>query len=116
MIERPAVTGNFTEWGIGGGGSLIFLASIARLRNATAAGFDAWDTLKDTTKHQRFAESAKKCGLSVPDDVEYYNLSSPSALAWPKSGSKEKLAFSHVNSNDYDTTMEVLKTVYPMTE
>jgi len=109
------IAGNFTEWGVGAGGSALFLASVARLQGASLAGFDAWDKASEAEKQKKqFAEAANQCGLSVPKDVELYDLSANS-IPWPTAGHNERLAFTHIDSDDYQTTLGILEVVYGST-
>jgi len=110
LLDRPKLAGNFTEWGVGGGGSSMFLGRLARLRGDYFAGFDAWGA-SGKAHEKQLAQGEKQCGLSVPVEARFYDLSHPSN-SWPQ---QEQLAFSHIDSDDYNTTLGVLKVVYDST-
>jgi|Transcript_39626 hypothetical protein len=116
LADRPDLAGNFTEWGLARGGSSLFVAGLAKLHQGSFAGFDYWEessspkAVHPETVLQSFAQ---KCGLSVPEEAQYFNLAEPDLnLRWPGNGKQERIAFSHIDSDDYNTTLGILEVVY----
>jgi hypothetical protein len=112
LRDRPELEGNFTEWGLARGGSSFFVAGLAKQHNGSLAGFDFWpnSVRADPPPTLVLAQLAQTCGVSA-QDAKFYNLADPT-ISWPENGKKERLAFTHVDSDDYNTTLGILQVVY----
>lgn len=108
-----AASSNFTEWGLGAGGTSMFLGRLAALSGGSLAGLDAFGQ-KGQQKERQLRDTAQQCNLSMDAETKLHDLSSP-AITWPEAGTKEKIGFTHIASKDYSTTLGVLDAVYAKT-
>jgi len=136
LSQRPnLMSGTFAEFGVGLGGSSVFLASLARLHGAKFIGFDSFtglpksDSMKDlpyftpgmydfriTNGDNEQLDSVtgwvKSCGgFNVPNEVQFVKGFFKD-VRWPQDPSFERLSFVHLDSDLYDSIYRSLEMVY----